>query len=87
VKENRGVEVVKVVGEGGDALSAPLDTTVVVPTLIRIPLISVGNLLDRHLCETHSQTHSPPPPCSKSLTLSENGHNGVDGLKRGKAAD
>lgn len=51
------------------------------PLLIRIPLMPVGNLLDRHALSTHTQTHSggwlttPTPLCS-SLLLLENGHNG-----------
>ena len=42
-------EVVAVGSRGmGDALPTPLDTTTVVPSLIRIPLMTAGNLLDRH---------------------------------------
>lgn len=51
------------------------------PSLIHIPLMPVGNLLDRHSPSTHTQTHSRDSLATPTpLTLLENGHNGVDGF-------
>lgn len=58
------------------------------PSLIHIPLIPVGNLLDRHTWSkrTHTQTNSHPykhtrhPHTARTHSLIENGHNGVDGF-------
>lgn len=61
------------------------------PSLIHIPLMPAGNLLDRHTLSMHTQTGSETTPTLlySSFPLLESGDNGVDGFcfRWGTAAD
>lgn len=52
------------------------------PSLIHIPLMPAGNLLDRHTLSMHTQTGSETTPTLlySSFPLLESGDNGVDGF-------
>lgn len=64
--------------------------TVVVPPPFTFHLISAGNLLERRsLMRAHMHAHvltlAPPHTALSHSTLSENGNNGVNALRIGRA--